>query len=122
MFQVDANHPTPLYAQLEQSIRFAIATGKLRIGDQLPTVRQLAVDLKVNANTVAKVYGELERAGVLATQRGIGTSVRDVPAPSSATTRRDRDRELRPLVDRLLADASTLGISLHEVVRYLEAL
>jgi len=68
MFQVDANHPTPLYAQLERSIRFAIATGKLRIGDQLPTVRQLAVDLRINANTVAKVYAELERAGVLETQ------------------------------------------------------
>ena len=67
MFQVDANHPTPLYAQLERSIRFAIATGKLRIGDQLPTVRQLAVDLRINANTVAKVYAELERAGVFPT-------------------------------------------------------
>ena len=64
MFQIDANHPTPLYAQLERSIRFAIATGKLSIGEQLPTVRQLAVDLRINANTVAKVYTELERAGV----------------------------------------------------------
>jgi len=75
MFQVDADHPTPLYAQLERSIRFAIATGKLGIGDQLPTVRQLAVELRINANTVAKVYTELERAGVVETRRGVGTFV-----------------------------------------------
>src|ERR1041385_3355334 len=122
MFHIDTNHPTPLYAQLERSIRFAIATDKLRVGEQLPTVRQLAVDLRINANTVAKVYAELERAGVLATQRGVGTSVRERPTTSSGTTRRDRDRELRPLIDRLLADAQTLGISLHEVVQYLENL
>jgi len=68
MFQVDANHPTPLYAQLERSIRFAIATGKLRIGDQLPTVRQLAVDLRINANTVAKDSGQ--HSGRVGTARG----------------------------------------------------
>jgi len=55
----------PLYAQLTRAIQFAIATGKLRVGEQLPTVRQLAVELRVNANTVAKVYAELERSGVL---------------------------------------------------------
>ena len=75
MFQVDAKHPTPLYHQLDRSIRFAIATGKLGIGDQLPTVRQLAVDLRINANTVAKVYAELERNGVVETRRGVGTFV-----------------------------------------------
>src|SRR5499427_2941440 len=122
MFQVDTKHPTPIYHQLERSVRFAIATGKLGIGDQLPTVRQLAVDLRINANTVAKVYAELERAGVLATQRGIGTFVRDNPTPVALATRRDRTRELRPLVDRLLADASAIGISLHEIVQYIKAL
>jgi len=60
MFSVNTSHPMPLYAQLERTIRFAVATGKLREGDQLPTVRQLAVDLRINANTVAKVYAELE--------------------------------------------------------------
>jgi len=61
---IDANDRTPIYAQLERGIRVAIATGRLRSGDQLPTVRQLAVDLRVNANTVAKVYVTLEREGV----------------------------------------------------------
>ena len=83
MFHIDTKHPTPLYHQLERSIKFAIATGKLRIGDQLPTVRQLAVDLRVNANTVAKVYAELERAGVLETRRGVGTFVRTNELPVS---------------------------------------
>ena len=76
MFSIDASDPLPLYAQLERAIRVAIATGRLGPGDKLPTVRQLAVDLRINANTVAKVYAELERARVLETQRGVGTFVR----------------------------------------------
>ena len=76
MFAIDVNDPTPLYAQLERAIRVAMATGRLNVGDKLPTVRQLAVDLKINANTVAKVYGELERSGVLETRRGVGTFIR----------------------------------------------
>ena len=122
MFSVDSADPTPLYAQLDRSIRAAIAAGRLQVGDRLPTVRQLAVDLRINANTVAKVYAELERAGVLATQRGIGTFVRDTPTPAGPTTRRDRERELRPLVDRLLADASAFGITLPEIIQYIESL
>jgi len=122
VFSVDSADPTPLYAQLDRSIRAAIAAGRLQVGDRLPTVRQLAVDLRINANTVAKVYAELERAGVLATQRGIGTFVRDTPTQVSLTTRRDRERELRPLVDRLLADASAFGITLTEIVQYIDTL
>ena len=126
MFSVNSNDPTPIYAQLDRSIRAAIAQGRLAVGDRLPTVRQLAVDLKVNANTVAKVYGELERSGVLATQRGVGTFVLASPPtpthPKAATARRERDRQLRPLVDRLLADASAIGISLSEIMEYLQGL
>jgi GntR family transcriptional regulator len=122
VFSVDPADPTPLYAQLDRAIRAAIAAGRLKVGDRLPTVRQLAVDLRINANTVAKVYAELERAGLLATQRGIGTFVRATPAPAGPTSRRDRERELRPLVERLLADASAIGVSLPEILNYLEAL
>ena len=129
MFTVHPNDPTPIYAQLERGIRAAIAQGKLAVGDRLPTVRQLAVDLKVNANTVAKVYAELERSGVLATQRGVGTFVLASPPsppspthPKAAAARRERERQLRPLVDRLLADASAIGVSLPEIVQYLEGL
>ena len=77
MFEIDASDPLPIYAQLDRAIRMAIATGKLRRGDQLPTVRQLAVDLRINANTVAKVYAELERTGVVETHRGVGTFVQE---------------------------------------------
>jgi GntR family transcriptional regulator len=66
---IDTRDRTPIYAQLERALRAAIATGRLQAGDQLPTVRQLAVDLSVNANTVARVYAELEHAGVIETRR-----------------------------------------------------
>ena len=66
---VDARDRTPIYAQLDRALRAAIATGRLVAGDQLPTVRQLAVELSINANTVARVYAELERAGILETRR-----------------------------------------------------
>jgi GntR family transcriptional regulator len=118
MFAIDGNDPTPLYAQLERAIRVAIATGRLNVGDKLPTVRQLAVDLKINANTVAKVYGELERSGVLETRRGVGTFIRqdgtrDSPPP-------DRERLLMELADRFLAGAASLGFSADEAINFLK--
>src|SRR5246127_3443279 len=119
MFQVDTSHPTPLYHQLERSIRFAIATGKLGIGDQLPTVRQLAVDLRINANTVAKVYAELERAGVVETRRGVGTFVNDRP-PEAMFGRRDREKQLRELADQFIAETGTRGFSLDDVIEHLQ--
>ncbi|MGH9846385.1 MAG: GntR family transcriptional regulator [Blastocatellia bacterium] len=119
-FHINADDPTPIYAQLERAIRFAIATEKLRVGDQLPTVRQLAVDLKINANTVAKVYTELERAGVLETRRGIGTFVRAREDGSLLRTlKRDRERELRAFADRILTEAHGLGFTLDEVLDHL---
>jgi GntR family transcriptional regulator len=120
MFHIDANHPTPLYAQLERSIRFAIATGKLRVGEQLPTVRQLAVDLRINANTVAKVYAELERVGVLETRRGVGTFVNSHPAEASLS-RRDREKQLRELADHFIAETGTRGFSLDDVIAHLHS-
>src|SRR3977135_3431154 len=113
-FTIDASHPMPLYAQLERSIRFAIATGKLGIGEQLPTVRELAVDLRVNANTVARVYAELERAGVLETRRGVGSFVPATPA--QARPPREHDRRRRAFVTRLLADAAAAGFTLDEIL------
>jgi len=118
MFQVDAKHPTPLYAQLERSIRFAIATGRLQIGQQLPTVRQLAVELRINANTVAKVYAGLERARVVETRRGVGTFV--IARPNEAASRRDRDRHLRELADHLIAETHTRGFSIDDVIEHLQ--
>jgi GntR family transcriptional regulator len=118
MFAIDENDPTPLYAQLERAIRVAIATGRLNAGDKLPTVRQLAVDLKVNANTVAKVYGELERSGVLETRRGVGTFIREAVARGSSWP--DRERLLVELADRFLAGAAALGFSADEAINFLK--
>ncbi len=116
-FHVNPDDPTPIYAQLERAIRFAIATEKLRVGEQLPTVRQLAVDLKINANTVAKVYAELERVGILETRRGVGTFVRARQDGSlMRSMRQSRERELRAFADRILAEAHELGFSLDEVI------
>ncbi len=117
MFTVDSRSPTPIYAQLDRSIRAAIATGKLGPGAQLPTVRQLAVDLAVNANTVARVYAQLERDAILETRRGVGTFVRESPSPQAA--RSHRERELRALIQRFVGDAAMLGFTLPELISQL---
>src|SRR6266567_7941022 len=117
-FDVDSTSPTPIYAQLDRSIRAAIATGELDPGTQLPTVRQLAVDLAVNANTVARVYSQLERDGILETRRGVGTFVREVPTPQAARAHRERD--LRELIRRFIGDAAVLGFTLPELIDQLK--
>src|SRR6187399_3602842 len=108
---VNPRDPTPLHAQLERSIRAAIASSRLRPGDQLPTVRQLAVSLRINANTVAKVYTHLERTGALETRRGVGTFVAEPAAPVAARHQEARDAELRDIAMRALSEASAHGFT-----------
>lgn len=117
VFHVNPADPTPLYAQLTRAIQFAIATGELRIGEQLPTVRQMAVDLKINANTVAKVYLELERKGIVETRRGVGTFISDRPRPAKLDNH--RDDHLRDFTDRFIAEAGALGFSLDDLISHL---
>jgi GntR family transcriptional regulator len=122
IFDLRPQDPTPLHAQLERAIRHAIAIEKLRVGEQLPTVRQLAVDLRINANTVAKVYANLERAGLLETRRGVGTFVKTREAAlRTFAHRRERERELRAIADRFLAEAVVLGFSLDDLIEYLSS-
>lgn len=118
MFAIDPDDPLPLYAQLERRIRGAIASGRLREGDQLPTVRQLAVDLRINANTVARVYSELERAGIVGTRRGVGTFVRE-GAKATAGEKGSRNAILKSLVRRFLVEADALGFSSEDVIEQL---
>jgi GntR family transcriptional regulator len=117
---VDPRDAMPIHAQLERTIRVAIASRRLRPGDQLPTVRQLAVALRINANTVAKVYTHLERSGVLETRRGVGTFIAEAPD----TSRNDEARvaELRAIAARALADASARGFSATDLRRELHTL
>ncbi|HJN44706.1 MAG TPA: GntR family transcriptional regulator [Vicinamibacterales bacterium] len=116
---IDPRDRTPIYAQLERGLRAAIATKRVRPGDQLPTVRQLAVALRVNANTVARVYAELERAGVLETRRGVGSFISATPA--QARPPREHERRLRAFVTRLLADAEAAGFTIDNVMAALRA-
>ena len=109
----------PLYAQLTRAIQFAIATGRLRQGEQLPTVRQLAVELRVNANTVAKVYAELERSGILETRRGVGTFV--CARQFAANSRQDHEKQLRELVDRFLEEAAAMGFTADDLLDQLQS-
>jgi GntR family transcriptional regulator len=117
---VNTRDATPLHAQLERGIRVAIASGRLKPGDQLPTVRRLAVDLRINANTVAKVYAHLERSGTLETRRGVGTFITDA---SDANGHQEvREAELRAIVMRALAEASAHGFTAADLRRELNAL
>ncbi len=118
--RADPKDAMPLHAQLERSIRVAIAAGRLKPGDQLPTVRQLAVALRINANTVARVYGHLERTGTLETRRGVGTFV--VEAHDHVRNQAARDAELEAIASRALAEASAHGFSAAELRRALHAL
>jgi GntR family transcriptional regulator len=120
-FQLDAKHPMPLHAQLSRAIRFAVLTGRLAAGHRLPTVRQMAVNLRINANTVAKVYAELERAGVVETRRGVGTFVRTPTQRTATAVRRNaaQEQRLRALIERFLAEALTLGFSPAEALAHL---
>ncbi len=119
MFYINPDDATPLYAQLTRAIQFAIATGKLRIGEQLPTVRQMAVDLKINANTVAKVYAELERAGIVETRRGVGTFI--CARHFEAKQKRQHDNELRDFAERVIAEAGAMGFSLDDLIDQLQS-
>jgi len=116
---LEPKDPTPIYAQLDRGLRAAIATGRLKVGDQLPTVRQMAVELQVNANTVARVYAELERAGVLETRRGVGSFV----AASSAQARPEEEtaRRLDAFATRVLAEAAAAGFGLDDLLAVLES-
>ena len=108
----------PIYLQLMQQIRFAIETGLLREGDQLPGIRRVSLELVINPNTVAKAYRELEHEGVIELRQGAGAFV-------SANARREegekRMRQARPLVESLLDRLRKLGLSEDEIRRLFEA-
>lgn len=118
MLKIDPDSAMPIYAQIVLEVQRAVATGHLRPGDQLPTVRQLAVDLKVNPNTVARAYMELERSGIIATRRGRGTFVSDNGLPSEGV--RDFGM-LADVAQRALLEAYELGFTARELIDALEA-
>ena len=111
--RIDAKSGVPFYRQIIEQVKFAIARGGLKPGDRLPTVRQLAVDVSINPNTVIRAYRELEIEGVLETQQGSGTFVgRRKPQVDEL----ERQRMLDQILTELLARASGYGFSLDEVL------
>ncbi len=110
---IDQKSGVPLYRQIIESVKFAIARGALTPGDKLPTVRRLAVELEVNPNTVIRAYREMEIEGVLDPQQGSGTFVTDSRPEIDALERR---RMLDQILTELLARASGYGFTLDEVL------
>jgi GntR family transcriptional regulator len=119
MFHIDPANPAPIYAQLERGVRTAVAAGWLEPGDQLPTVRQLAVTLKINANTVARAYASLERDGIVESQRGVGTFIRP-HAHGSGGGNELLERELHERAASFIADMTGLGFSASDVIDHLQ--
>jgi GntR family transcriptional regulator len=112
-FRLDADSGVPVYRQLIDQVAGAIASGSLAAGNQLPTVRQVAVDLAINPNTVMRAYRELEIRGILETQQGTGTFI------SSQKPKRpdaDRQRQLTQLVSDFLARAGAAGFTVEELL------
>jgi len=122
LLSIDRDNPLPLHAQIGQQIHLAIAKGDLRPGERLPTVRQLAVDLRVNSNTIARVYLELEREGTLETRRGLGTFVAAAATSVSASSAEKRQRQLDALCRAFVQSCSKEGFTLKEIRRALRDL
>ena len=111
--RLDHHSGVPIYRQIITQILYGIARGNLPSGVQLPTVRQLAVDLSVNPNTVIKAYKELEIRGSLETQQGTGTFIRDAAVKISAAEKR---RLLEQICVDVVARAGAYGIALDQIV------
>jgi GntR family transcriptional regulator len=112
-FQIDQKSGIPIYVQIMNQIKHLIATGVLQPGQQLPTIRELAVNLTINLHTVAHAYAELEREGFLTIQRGRGTFISD--RHDNQELEDLRARKLQTLVESTFAEALNLGYGVHEV-------
>ncbi|MCG8636180.1 MAG: GntR family transcriptional regulator [Desulfobacterales bacterium] len=116
-FMLDPKSGIPFYRQIIDQIKYGLASGRLSVGEQLPTVRALAVELKVNLNTVSKAYRELEIQNILETQQGTGTSIGnfDVRIPD-----REKKNKLKNICSEFLSIAASYGFTIDEVIRELE--
>jgi len=110
---LDFRSHIPIYVQLVERVKHLVATGSLQPEDQLPTVRQLAAELRVNFNTVARAYRLLDEAGIISTQQGRGTYVLEVPPPEEAG--RLRHQALDGLCRNFLLEAYRMGFEAEEV-------
>ena len=115
-FELDLRSGVPVYRQIIDQVLGGISAGVLPAGHQLPTVRQLAVDLAINPNTVVRAYREMEIRGILSTQQGTGTFI---TGQQLKPDNRERERRIAQLVGELLAKAGAEGIALEDILEYL---
>lgn len=118
-FRLDLHSGVPVYRQIIDQVMGGMAAGALKRGDQLPTVRQLAVDLSINPNTVIRAYRELEIRGVLDTQQGTGTFISHQKVERDDT---ERQRRLNQLVGEFVARAGSGGFTVEELIGQLKDL
>lgn len=118
-FRLDGHSGVPVYRQLIDQVQGAIAAGVLRPGDQLPTVRLVAVELAINPNTVLRAYREMEIRGILDTQQGTGTFI---AARQTEPSQEERERLLTQLVGEFVSRAGSAGVTVSELIEALKQL
>jgi GntR family transcriptional regulator len=114
---IDLRSDIPIYIQIVEQVRQQVVDGGLKPGDQLPTVRALASDLRINFNTVSRAYRLLDEAGVISTQQGRGTYILEMPPPEVAE--RLRVESIEALARRYLSETRRLGFSLEQALEHL---
>jgi GntR family transcriptional regulator len=115
-FKLDPKSGVPFYRQIIDQIKYGIASGNLEVGEQLPTVRALAVQLKVNLNTVIKAYKELEIQNILETQQGTGTFIGNAQVDINPKERRDK---LKSICNEFTSIAATYGFTVDDIIEEL---
>ncbi len=117
LLRIDSTNGVPLYLQIAKEVKHSIAIGSLMPGEQLPSVREIALQITVNPNTVAKAYRELEMRGIVETRRGTGTFVSE---KTIAVTKKERRKIVGELIDRALDEARHLQMSEDEMAGLFE--
>ena len=118
-FRLDLHSGVPVYRQIIDQVRGGMASGSLRAGDQLPTVRQLAVDLSINPNTVVRAYRELELGGLLETHQGTGTFI---SAQKIKRSDAEREKQLSQIVGDCVSRAGAAGFSIEDLIEQMREL
>lgn len=112
--QIDFRASSPIYIQIAEQIRQQVASGELKPDDQLPTVRQLAAELRVNFNTIARSYRILDEVGLISTQQGRGTYILEETSPE--VSRNIKQQSLQEMARTFIQDAKQMGFSLDEIL------
>ncbi len=116
-FVLDPKAGIPFYRQIIDQIKYGIVSGNLKTGEQLPTVRALAVELKVNLNTIAKAYKELEIQNILETQQGTGTFIRKIEVRISE---KEKNKKLQDICNEFVTIAHSYGFSVDDIISQLK--